>query len=83
MPDFSAAFQHHRALASRSDGFVSLRCLRPQLSGHENEMLLLLEFQTEANLRLWRASPDHGLVAERYRRLWTRDPETELFNAEE
>lgn len=83
MPDFSAAFQHHHALASRSEGFVSLRWLRPQLDGHRNERLLLLEFQTEAHLRTWRTSAEHGLVAERYRRLWTRDPETEFFNAEE
>lgn len=82
-PDFSEVFERHRALASRSEGFIALRRLRPTSDGHENEVLLLLEFQTEAHLHAWRASAEHALVAERYRRLWSRDPEAEFFTAEE
>ncbi|HEV2294779.1 MAG TPA: antibiotic biosynthesis monooxygenase [Tepidisphaeraceae bacterium] len=83
MPDFGEVFERHRALASRSDGFVSLRRLRPKPDSHENEVLLLMEFQTAAHLQAWRTSGEHALVAERYRRLWTCDPETEFFLAEE
>lgn len=83
MADFTEVFERHRALASTAEGFVSLRRLWPTSDGHENEILLLLEFQTEAHLQAWRTSGEHTLVAERYRRLWTRDPETEFFSEEE
>jgi heme-degrading monooxygenase HmoA len=81
--EFDQVFRQHHALASERDGFVSLRRLTPATAGHENEVVLMLEFRTDEQLRAWRASPEHAAVAEQYRRLWARDPVTEFFSTQE
>jgi heme-degrading monooxygenase HmoA len=70
----------HRDLVSKQAGFVSLRRLTPAAAGHENEVVMLLEFESEQQLRAWRGSDGHAVVAEQYRSLWARDPVTEFFS---
>ena len=81
--EFDEVFGLHRELVSKRDGFIALRRFVPAAAGHENEIVVLGEFQTEEQLRSWRASEQHALIAEKYRSLWARDPVTEFFNTSE
>jgi heme-degrading monooxygenase HmoA len=83
MEDFGEVFRLHRELASKRPGFVSLRRLVPTDPGHENEVVVVLEFAGIGELEAWRSSDDHAGIAEKYRRLWARDPVVEFFNAED
>ena len=80
--EFDEVFRLHRELVSKRDGFVALRRLTPA-AGHENEVVVLGEFQSEEQVRAWRASEQHVMIAEKYRSLWARDPVTEFFNTSE
>jgi heme-degrading monooxygenase HmoA len=77
--EFDEVFREHHQLVSKRDGFVSLRWMRPAKEGQENDVVVILEFASEEQLRSWRASAEHARVAERYRTLWARDPVTEFF----
>jgi heme-degrading monooxygenase HmoA len=81
--DFDEVFGEHRAAVSARDGFLGLRQLMPEPGGHANEVVLLLEFENDEQLRAWRATEEHAAIAAKYRRLWARDPETEFFSAQE
>jgi heme-degrading monooxygenase HmoA len=81
--EFEGVLSEHRAAVSARDGFLGLRRLVPESGGHPNQVVLLLDFVTEEQLRAWRASDEHAAVAAKYRRLWARDPQTEFFSAEE
>jgi heme-degrading monooxygenase HmoA len=81
--DFDEAFRRHHALVSARDGFISLRRLTPTTPGHENEVVLMLEFATIEGLVAWRATEDHAGVSARYRSLWARDPVVEFFSTQE
>ncbi len=78
---FPALFEEHRRSASAFAGFISLR--RSGLGEVEanNEVEVTLEFENEALLKQWRASPQHQQVAAGYRRYWTREPEVVLSSA--
>jgi heme-degrading monooxygenase HmoA len=82
---FAEVFSLHRRLASTRDGFVSLRRLKhvDAADGHENEAVVILEFDDAEKLSAWRASEEHRDIASRYQALWARDPVTEFFAVEE
>jgi heme-degrading monooxygenase HmoA len=81
--EFSATVCTHRAMVCAREGFVSLRQLRPTTGASDHEKVLLLEFQSEAQLLSWRASEGHTQIAAEYRRLWAREPEVQIFITEE
>ncbi len=81
--EFDEVFRLHRELVSKCEGFVSLRRFVPAAAGHVNEIVVLGELQGDEQLRAWRASEQHVLIAEKYRSLWARDPVTEFFTTPE
>ena len=81
--EFVEVFRLHRELAAKQPGFVSLRLLVPAHHGHEGEVVVVLEFLSSDELCAWRLSDDHAAVAEKYRRLWAREPIVEFFSAED
>jgi heme-degrading monooxygenase HmoA len=79
--ELASIVREHRELASRWEGYVSLKCLRPAQNApsDRNDVVLLLEFQTEAQLSDWRSSAEHARIASRYQALWSRPPVVEFF----
>ena len=75
---FPALFAEHRRLASAFAGFISLRHSGLAELEPNNEVEVTLEFEHEALLKQWRASPQHEQVTAGYRRYWTREPEVVL-----
>ena len=83
--EFGEVFRLHRQMVSERDGFVSLRRLRHAAvaQAHENEVVVMLEFEDDEKLAAWRASDAHQDIAGRYRALWARDPVVEILAVEE
>ena len=79
---FPTLFEEHRRMASAIAGFISLERSGSGETERSNEIELTLEFESEALLKQWRASPQHEQVAAGYRRFWTREPETVFYSAE-
>jgi heme-degrading monooxygenase HmoA len=81
--EFDAVFALHRQFASKQAGFLALRRFDPASGGSDDETLVLAEFQTDQDLRAWRGTENHAVIAAKYRALWTREPVTEFFDATE
>jgi heme-degrading monooxygenase HmoA len=80
--EFDEVFRLHRELASKRPGFVQLRRLIPADRGHDNEVVVVMEFRSRDELLAWRSSEDHAAIAKKYRRLWAREPVVEFFSVE-
>jgi heme-degrading monooxygenase HmoA len=91
--DFEQTFREHKSLVSKWDGFVSLRLLKPiaynaavpaqDPADSCDERVLIMEFQSEAQLRRWRASDEHTRIGQQYRSMWARPADAQYFLTEE
>jgi heme-degrading monooxygenase HmoA len=72
---FPRLFAEHQRRVARFPGFVTLRHSKWSASPPLTELEVILEFESEALLKVWRSSAEHTQVAAEYRPFWARDPE--------